>query len=113
MATNSIRRNTAFVVPFAPSTRLEANRWLTYATFGPSTKRVDLTTATKTAITFIAGEEDDADKLMRVGYAAYVAEQFSDNTIPSIYSNLNFSALGESLNTEGNNGFLAWFYAQG
>lgn len=113
MATNSLRRNTAFNLPFAPATRLEANRWLNYATFGASTKRVDLTTATKTAITYLAGEEDDADKLMRIGYSAYVTEQFADNSIPNIYSNINFQNLGESLNTEGNSAFLAWFYAQG
>lgn len=113
MANNSFRRNTAFNLPFAPATRLEANRWLNYATFGASTKRVDLTTATKTAITYLAGEEDDADKLMRIGYSAYVTEQFADNSIPSIYSNLNISALGIPVATEGNNGFLSWFYAQG
>ena len=80
---NSTRRNKAFDLPFAPSNRLEANRWLNKATFGPATSRVDLDTATKTNITLIVGEEDDADKLMRIGYSAYVNEQMSDNTIVS------------------------------
>lgn len=82
-------RKSKYVIPtnFAPATRLLANRWLSYASFGAATARSNLTTSTKIAIvpltvsTAISPgglEEDDAARLMRIGYEAYTNEQLAD-----------------------------------
>lgn len=105
---NSLRRIKAFTLPFAPANRLEANRWLNMATFGPATARVNLATATKTALTYLPGEEDDADKLMRIGYVAYMNEQMSDN---SIIGCNDAHDIGHSLINSAGRSFNYWWFA--
>lgn len=85
MATNSQRRKSAYDLTkpqfVAPQTRQEANDWLASATFGAATARTDIAASTKTNIVPLAGEVDDAVRLMSIGYAAYVAEQQADTSI--------------------------------
>lgn len=120
---NSLRRNTTFTIPFAPTTRLQANRWLQFATFGPGTPETDISVSTKTNIVPLANTQDDATRLMSIGYVAYLNEQFADMSIPVIAINDKVNPLSNNngpLNyfgdqTSGNPhaGFDGWFFAQG
>lgn len=126
MATNSNRRNTAFDLTksqfTSPQNRLDANRWLNYATFGAGTAETDITASTKTTIVPLAGTQDDATQLMSVGYTSYVNAQLSDNSIPSLYDNgAIVTPLPNSNSSAGNfgdpgagphAGTRAWFYTQ-
>ena len=84
-------RKTPYAIPanFAPITRLQANRWLNSATFGAATARANMNGSTKLAFVPMAAvspttpgglEEDDAVRLMRIGYEAYINEQLLDTT---------------------------------
>lgn len=123
---NSTRRNTAFDLTkaqfLAPQTRLDANRWLNYATFGAGTAETDIAASTKTSIVPLAGTQDDATQLISVGYASYVNTQLSDNSIPSLYDNgAIVTPLPNSNSSAGNfgdpgagfhSGSRSWFFTQ-
>lgn len=83
MSANNRKRSYDLTKPEfqAPQSRLQANRWLDMAQFGAATARTDINASTKTNIVPLAGEVDDAVKLMGIGYEAYVDEQLADDSI--------------------------------
>lgn len=83
MSTNLRKKSYDLTKPeyFKPQTRLEANKWLDKAQFGAATARTDVSASTKANIVPLAGEVDDAVKLMDIGYEAYLDAQLADTSI--------------------------------
>lgn len=115
---NSLRRNTAFDLTqskfIAPQSRLDANRWLSFATFGAGTPETDISASTKSSIVPLAGATDDATVLMSQGYATYVTNQFNDTTIPLIYglTKTDSDVFGDNTFGDPQHHIHAWWYTQ-
>lgn len=112
----SNRRKQAFIIPVAPTNRLEANSWLNKIQYGAATRVPDIQNSTKTNFIPLNGSVDDADRLMSIGYQAYVDESFSADSMVQP-RDLYLSGIADETFGGANNGvfslYIAWFMTTG